>query len=115
MTARDWGRERGYQGRRGGIYRVGHRVARSWRQLFWAHREAILDWAVVSFSAFQGMQDLLNARGSYRPTIMPYGKLTARMLLTALSYDAAQLIRGDARRAFTPGWTLNSLWAERLR
>ncbi len=55
------------------------------------------DLLVRKITAFKSMDDLLNAKGGYRPSLTKKDEETQRL---ADSYDAYQEARGDSRRAF---------------
>lgn len=59
---------------------------------------ALADRLVAKLSAFTDMDDMLNAGGHYRPTILTRGDGWATLLANA--YDYRQHQRGDDRRAF---------------
>ena len=59
-----------------------------------------LDALVRRKSAFESFQDLLDAKGHYRPTI---SIRDADDWALVRAYDAAQAARGTTRRAFTAG------------
>lgn len=57
----------------------------------------LLDYICFTQTAFKTFEDLLNAKGGYRPSI-PVGHEWGRVLANA--YDEAQEKRGDYRRAY---------------
>jgi len=56
-----------------------------------------IDYLIAHNSGFSSLDDMLNARGGYRPSC-DVSRL--EMELIADAYDAAQSARGDERRAF---------------
>lgn len=69
--------------------------------------KARLDRICRRITAFDGFEDLLNAKGSYRPSIYPpkHCRLSFRLMYWQLAkaYDEAMEARGDDRRAYTAG------------
>jgi hypothetical protein len=64
------------------------------------HALAALDDLLASNTGFPTFQALLDAKGSYRPTV---DVSTPEMAFLADAYDAAMTARGDARRAYRTG------------
>lgn len=60
-------------------------------------KTAELDTLTRTLTAFATFQDLLDAQGGYRPSLV---KRDAQTFALANAYDAAQSKRGDSRRAF---------------
>lgn len=56
-----------------------------------------IDKLTRDLTAFDSLADMLNAEGGYRPTILPRDE---RHIVLADAYDAAQIRRGDERRAY---------------
>jgi len=61
-----------------------------------------LDRITAQRTAFATFNDLLNARGNYRPSLWTNGDRPEcrELALLADAYDAAQEARGDQRRVF---------------
>ena len=64
----------------------------------WTHAD--MDLLVNQNTTFSSLDDLLNARGGYRPSC-DVSKI--EMELIADAYDASQIKRGDERRAYRYG------------
>lgn len=56
-----------------------------------------IDALVKKHTAFATMDEMLNAKGGYRPSMYVFRH---EVKIIADAYDAAQEERGDARRAF---------------
>jgi len=109
QVAREYAATRKIEGREGGwIYHETHRfpICQGWASFYRRNKTAILDWATTNFACFKGFEDMLLAKGSYRPTISPYGPQSKQMLLVAMEYNRHQMLRQDSRRAYIPGWQI---------
>jgi hypothetical protein len=59
----------------------------------------MLDWLTAKLTAARTFQELLDAEGHYRPTLLTRGKGGARYEMLAEAYDLAQRERGNPKRA----------------
>ena len=65
-----------------------------------ANQHATADKLTIEWTAFVSFDELLNAAGDYRPSI---SRGTPEQRTLGALYDAAQISRGDPRRAFMYG------------
>lgn len=74
-------------------------------RLFW--NEVELNKLVKKHTAFASIHEMLNAGGTYRPSIYLGGKTKREqreLVFIAIEYNTAQRERGDARRVFKGDW-----------
>jgi hypothetical protein len=69
--------------------------------LFTAAQLKNLDRIVKAHACFASFEDLVDAKGGYRPTLRI--DESDELCELAVAYDAFQASRGDTRRAFVPG------------
>jgi hypothetical protein len=100
VVMRAWGAEHGLYARPGGwIYNDRSRaVTQGWWSAWSSHRHDVLDWLTRRETAFDSFRQMVEETSlTYRPTIHP---TNAHRRWLADSYDRAQQMRGDARRAY---------------
>jgi len=64
------------------------------KMLTWSHPH---DALVAKWTAFPTMEQMLNAKGGYRPSLYVFRR---EVKIIANEYDRLQEARGDTRRAF---------------
>jgi len=98
--AKLWGAAHGYEGREGGwIYRNDQPVRQGWYSFFLRHKTTMLDWLTTQLTASRTFQELLDAPGVYRPTLLTSGRGGWKYEILAEAFDAAQRERGNPKRA----------------
>lgn len=104
VEVKQWAKAPGGSG--GWIYTklgTGETVTQGWGSIWYWHEAAILDWLTAKLTGFDTFTAMVEAQGSYRPTILPRNW---RYEALANAYDAAQERRRDPRRAFRGSRTM---------
>lgn len=100
-SVKHWGKRPGGSG--GWIYTDngnGRTVCQGWSSIWYWHRREILARLTRELTAFDSFEDMLNADGGFRPTLLILRPQDWRYEILADEYDAEQTRRHDPRRAY---------------
>ena len=99
--AKEYAQANGYEGDQGGwIYSKisGKVLCQGWSQFYQRFEHAILDWVTREHTGFTTFLEMVNAKGSYRPT-MHLG-YHWHFVFLAQAYNRVQRDRMDPRRVY---------------
>ena len=112
--AKEWAEAKGFEGDQGGwIYskKTGRPVAQGWSQLYRKFELQILDWVTREHTGFATFDEMVKAKGSYRPTM--HLDYHWHFVFLALAYNRSQRTRKDPRRVYVGSWPKNlPIWVQ---